>query len=146
MADGVGIDLIEIRRIERALERYPRLAQRLFTERELAYARRHARPGRHLAARFAAKEASIKALGLNDGLELRDIEVTEESPPQVRLFGRAAAEAKRQRVMLRVSLTHSRDAAAAVAIASKDLRAVRERHTKARGRRRTTQDRDAGQG
>ena len=65
MADGVGIDLIEIRRIERALERYPRLAQRLFTERELAYSRRHARPGRHLAARFAAKEAAIKALGLN---------------------------------------------------------------------------------
>lgn len=131
MADGVGIDLIEIRRIERALERYPRLAQRLFTERELEYARRHARPGRHLAARFAAKEAAVKALGLNDGLELREIEVIEGSPPEVRLFGKAAAEARRKRVMLRVSLTHSRDAAAAVAIASKDLRSVRERHAEA---------------
>jgi holo-[acyl-carrier protein] synthase len=122
MAEGVGIDLIEIERLERALERYPRLAERVFTDRELEHARRHARPGRHLAARFAAKEAAVKALGLTDGLGLRQIEVTEERPPEVRLTGSAAEEAKRRRLILRVSLTHSRDAAAAVAIASADLR------------------------
>src|SRR6266513_3018538 len=64
MALGVGIDLIEINRVERALERRPSLADRLFTPAELAYSRERARPGRHLAARFAAKEAVIKALGL----------------------------------------------------------------------------------
>ena len=63
MAIGLGIDLIEIDRVERALERRPRLAERLFTPAELSYARNRARPGRHLAARFAAKEAVIKALG-----------------------------------------------------------------------------------
>src|SRR5919108_277013 len=73
MAAGVGIDLIEIKRVERALERRPRLAERLFTEGELAYARERARPGRHLAARFAAKEAVIKALG--QPVPPREIEV-----------------------------------------------------------------------
>ena len=60
---GLGIDLIEIERLERALERHPRLAERLFTEAELAQPRPRFRPGTHLAARFAAKEAAIKALG-----------------------------------------------------------------------------------
>ena len=55
---GSGIDLLEIGRLERALERRPRLAERLFTDGELADARSRRRPGRHLAARFAAKEAA----------------------------------------------------------------------------------------
>jgi holo-[acyl-carrier protein] synthase len=114
MAPAVGIDLIEIERIERALERRPRLAERLFTPDELAYARDRARPGRHLAARFAAKEAVIKALG--EGLPPREIEIEAGEPPQVRLHGRAA-ELARDRG-LSVSLTHSRDNAAAVAVAT----------------------------
>ncbi|HXD58593.1 MAG TPA: 4'-phosphopantetheinyl transferase superfamily protein, partial [Thermoleophilaceae bacterium] len=61
---GIGLDLLEIERLERALERRPRLAQRLFSDEELAYAARHGRPGRHLAARFCAKEAVAKALGM----------------------------------------------------------------------------------
>jgi holo-[acyl-carrier protein] synthase len=60
----IGIDLIEIGRLERALERRPRLAERLFSPAELEFASARARPGRHLAARFAAKEATVKALGL----------------------------------------------------------------------------------
>ncbi|HKQ18031.1 MAG TPA: 4'-phosphopantetheinyl transferase superfamily protein, partial [Solirubrobacterales bacterium] len=60
---ALGIDLIEIDRVERALERRPRLAERLFRRGELAACANRARPGRHLAARFAAKEAAIKALG-----------------------------------------------------------------------------------
>ena len=64
MASGLGMDLIEINRIERALDRHPRLAGRLFTDAELEYSRDRLRPGRHLAARFAAKEAVVKALGL----------------------------------------------------------------------------------
>jgi holo-[acyl-carrier protein] synthase len=111
---GVGIDLIEIDRIERALERHPRLAERIFTEGERAYAGAKARPGRHLAARFAAKEAVVKALGLDGGFSLRDIEVVAGEPPSVRLFGRPAERAAGAEI--EISLTHSRDNAAAVAI------------------------------
>ena len=113
-----GIDLIEIARVERALDRRPRLAARLFTERELGYAQDRARPGRHLAARFAAKEAAIKALGAP--LAPRSIEVVndEMGAPRLRLHGEAAEQAQRQGVELSVSLTHSRENAAAVVIAS----------------------------
>jgi holo-[acyl-carrier protein] synthase len=113
VALGVGIDLIEIERIERALERRPRLADRLFTPGELAYARERARPGRHLAARFAAKEAVIKALGR--GLPPREIEVVAGEPPELRLHGSAAKAAGDTEIA--ISLTHSRESAAAVAIA-----------------------------
>jgi holo-[acyl-carrier protein] synthase len=115
MAAGVGIDLIEIERIERALERRPRLAERLFTPAELAYARERARPGRHLAARFAAKEAVIKAIG-GDGIGPSQIEIEPGEPPRVRLSGRAAEIAGDGTVS--VSLTHSRETAAAVAVRS----------------------------
>ena len=113
MASAVGIDLIEIERVERALERRPRLAQRLFTESELAYASARARPGRHLAARFAAKEAVIKALGRP--VPPRDIEVVGGRPPTLELHGRAAEVAGDAQIA--ISLTHSREAAAAVAVA-----------------------------
>jgi holo-[acyl-carrier protein] synthase len=112
---GVGIDLLEIDRLERAMERYPRLAERLFTQAEREYAAARARPGRHLAARFAAKEAVVKALGMSGGFGLREIEIVAGEPPTVRLSGRAAATAAGRRVS--ISLTHSRDNAAAVAIA-----------------------------
>jgi holo-[acyl-carrier protein] synthase len=78
---GVGIDLLEIERLERALQRRPRLAERLFTDAELEYALARARPGQHLAARFCAKEAVAKALGLT-GWAFRDVEiVAAEGPP-----------------------------------------------------------------
>ncbi len=114
MKSGVGIDLLEIERLERALERYPRLEARVFTQAERDYAAARARPGRHLAARFAAKEAVVKALSLSGGFGLAEIEVVAGEPPTVRLAGRAAAAAAGRRVD--VSLTHSRDFAAAVAI------------------------------
>jgi holo-[acyl-carrier protein] synthase len=111
---GIGIDLLEIGRLERALERHPRLAERVFSAGELEYAGARARPARHLAARFAAKEAVTKALGLRGGFGLREIEVLAGEPPTVRLAGRAAEAAGGERV--EVSLTHSRDFAAAVAV------------------------------
>jgi holo-[acyl-carrier protein] synthase len=111
---GVGIDLLEIDRLERALRRHPRLAARVFSEAERRYAAARARPARHLAARFAAKEAVVKALGLSGGFGLAEIEVLAGEPPSVRLAGRAAEAAAGGRIA--VSLTHSRDFAAAVAI------------------------------
>jgi holo-[acyl-carrier protein] synthase len=114
---GVGIDLIEVERLERALARRPRLADRVFRPAELEFANGKARPGRHLAARFAAKEAALKALGLG-GLGLRDVEVTGggAGPPALRLHGRAAERAGELELELGVSLTHSRELAAAVVV------------------------------
>lgn len=113
MDAGIGIDLLEIARLERALNRHPRLAERVFTPTELAYARSRARPGRHLAARFAAKEAAVKALGLVP-LAFREIEVVAGTPPSLQLHGRAAATAREQGIELHVSMSHSRDLATAV--------------------------------
>ncbi len=112
-----GVDLIEIERVERALSRRPRLAERLFTDSERRYAAERRRPGRHLAARFAAKEAAIKALGT--AVSPREIEiVSDHGRPGVRLHGSAAEEARERGLELGVSLTHSREMAAAVVIAS----------------------------
>ncbi len=112
---GLGIDLIEIERVEAALARRPRLAERLFRPAELDAAAARARPGRHLAARFAAKEAAIKALG--GGCGPRDVEVVGSPVPALRLHGRARAAAAAAGVELAVSMTHSRESAAAVVIA-----------------------------
>jgi holo-[acyl-carrier protein] synthase len=113
---GIGLDLLEIERLERALERRPRLAERLFTDRERAYAASRARPGQHLAARFCAKEAVAKALGLT-AWDFRDVEVISTGgPPSVELSGAAAARAAELGVQVRVSLTHTDREAGAVAI------------------------------
>jgi holo-[acyl-carrier protein] synthase len=113
----VGIDLLEIDRLERALERRPMLAERLFTDSERAYAAARARPGQHLAARFCAKEAVAKALGMS-AWRFRDVEVIGgDGPPEVRLHGAVAARAGELGVAVEVSLTHTGRDAAAIAIA-----------------------------
>jgi len=114
----LGIDLIEIDRVERALERRPGLAERIFSQAEREFCASRARPARHLAARFAAKEAGLKALGLG-GLRLHEVEVEGggDSPPTLRLSGSAAQAASERGVELDVSLTHTHDHAAAVVLA-----------------------------
>jgi holo-[acyl-carrier protein] synthase len=115
---GVGIDQLEIERLERALARRPRLALRLFTEGERAYAAGRARPAQHLAARFCAKEAVAKALAL-EAWSFTDVEVVGGGgPPRVLLHGAVARRAVELGVAeVQVSLTHTRRDAAAVAIA-----------------------------
>jgi holo-[acyl-carrier protein] synthase len=115
--NGVGIDLLEVERLERALARRPRLAERLFTDSERAYADSRARPAMHLAARFCAKEAVAKALSLRQW-SWRDIEVVGggDEPPEVRLTGAAAARAGELGAAVGISLTHTRGMAAAVAV------------------------------
>jgi holo-[acyl-carrier protein] synthase len=111
----IGIDLLEIDRLETALERRPRLAERLFTADELAYAAGKARPGQHLAARFCAKEAVAKALGL-ERWSFQDVEVVATgAAPEVRLSGPAGERAKELAGTVRVSLTHTGRTAGAVA-------------------------------
>jgi holo-[acyl-carrier protein] synthase len=116
---GVGLDLLEIDRLERALARRPRLSERLFTDGERAYAQARARPGQHLAARFCAKEAVAKALGLQSW-EWREVEVVSPprgGPPEVVLHGGTAAQARALGVeAVRLSLTHTHAQAGAVAI------------------------------
>jgi holo-[acyl-carrier protein] synthase len=113
---GLGLDLLEIERLERALERRPGLAERLFTEAERAYAAARARPAQHLAARFCAKEAVSKALAM-DTFRPREIEVVAtDRAPEVTLHGAVAEQARRLGVRVVVSLTHSQGTAGAVAM------------------------------
>ena len=113
---GVGLDLLEVDRLERALARRPGLAERVFTPQERAYAAARARPARHLAARFCAKEAVAKALGL-DAWSFADVEVVATAgPPRVRLAGAAADRARALGVRAAVSLTHTAGLAGAAAV------------------------------
>jgi holo-[acyl-carrier protein] synthase len=115
-APGVGLDLLEIERMERALARSPRLARRLFHPGELAYCRVRARPGQHLAARFCAKEAVSKALGMPVFAPL-DVEVLGGGAEvALALHGAARDRARELSVEVGVSLTHSRGLAGAVAV------------------------------
>lgn len=110
----IGLDVLEIDRFERALARRPRLAERLFTADERAYAAVRARPAEHLAARFCAKEAVAKAVRVEGGWAFRDVEIIATgAAPRVRLTGRVAEQAAGP---VHVSLTHSRGIAAAVAL------------------------------
>lgn len=117
-APYLGLDLCEIARLELVLERRPRLAARIFTEGERDYAAARRRPARHLAGRFAAKEAAIKALG--GGVAPRQIEVVAATgePPTLRLHGPADELARVRGLRLAVSITHTEEMAAAVVVAS----------------------------
>jgi len=111
---SLGIDIIEIDRIRRALERWPRMATRLFTERERVYCERRGDPASHYAARFAAKEATAKALGR--WLRWQEVEVARDPSgrPRLLVYGDAAALARvSEGNQLIVSLSHSRDYAVA---------------------------------
>jgi phosphopantetheine--protein transferase-like protein len=118
---GVGIDAVELDRFRRALGRTPRIAERLFSDAERNYAFRRRDPTERLAARFAAKEAVMKAMGVGLwAFNYRDVEVVRASSgaPAVRLTGKAArlAEAKGIREW-RLSITHTERTAQAIAIA-----------------------------
>jgi holo-[acyl-carrier protein] synthase len=108
-----GVDLVDIARIERAVARFgQQFLRRVFTPDEIAYCVARRRPGPHLAARFAAKEAAMKALGTGRacGVRWRDIEVVRTGgPPQLRFHGAAARRFEAlgaERALL--TLTHAR--------------------------------------
>jgi holo-[acyl-carrier protein] synthase len=122
MIRGIGIDLVRIPRMREVVARWEeRFLHRVFTERELAYCRSRRDPVQHLAARFAAKEAGLKALGtgLSMGVRWRELEVRRErgEPPTMVLSGRCRAlcEARGGRRMF-LSLTHDGDYACAEAL------------------------------
>jgi len=112
----VGVDLIEIPRIARALER-PGFRERCFTEAERAYCDSKPNPPQHYAARFAGKEAVGKALGSGVHFTWREIEIAGRPKPGVTLSGRTKAWAERVGAgRIELSMTHSRDLAQAVCI------------------------------
>jgi holo-[acyl-carrier protein] synthase len=109
---GLGIDITDLPRIASAFERYgERFLRRVFTEGEIAYCTQRRNPIPHLAGRFAAKEAAMKALGTGHsrGVLWKDIEVYRQfGPPQLRLHGGAASRAERMHVRSSLlTITHS---------------------------------------
>ena len=119
MIVGSGIDLVEIDRIQRSLDRFgSRFLDRVYTPGEQAYCMRRRNAAESLAARFAAKEAGAKALGtgISQGVNWLEIEVIREpgGRPGLRFHGRAAERAGKMRVAhAALSLTHSKDLAMA---------------------------------
>jgi len=111
----VGVDLIEIARIEQALARHGGFRERVFTEAERAYCDSRAHPAQHYAARFAGKEAIGKALGCGVRFTWRDIEIVGRPKPEVRLAGATKAFAERTGAgRLDLSMTHSKELACAI--------------------------------
>jgi holo-[acyl-carrier protein] synthase len=120
---GIGIDLVDIARVERMLDdKGGRVLERLFTADEVAYAMARVRPAMHLSARLAAKEAAFKALAGSDDARLigwREVEVVarEGHSPSIVLSGRADARARELGIHhLWLSLTHTDTTAAAVVV------------------------------
>lgn len=118
---GIGTDLVDIDRFRHALSRTPRLADRVFTPDERAYAERAVDPGPRLAARFAAKEATMKALGVGLGaMAMTEIEVVraDDGRPTLVLHAGARELAERHGVgRWLVTLTHTDHLAQAVVVA-----------------------------
>jgi holo-[acyl-carrier protein] synthase len=117
----VGTDLIEIARIRRSLERYAGFRDRCFTAAEQAYCESRANPAESYAGRFAGKEAVGKALGFGvaRAFAWKEIEIVGPPKPSVQLTGRAAAiAAARGLRSIDLSMTHSRELAQAVAVAT----------------------------
>ena len=124
MIIGTGIDILEVDRMARTLSRTPRFAESVFTAEETAYCEAAANGkirAQRYAARFAAKEAFLKALGtgLADGIRWCDITITRTSQgrPGLRLVGEAQTLSCQAGVThMHLSLTHSREYAAAVVV------------------------------
>jgi holo-[acyl-carrier protein] synthase len=113
----VGVDLIEIARVRRALERYPGFRERCFTEAEIAYCDARPNPAESYAGRFAGKEAVGKALGVGVRFTWKEIEIVGRPKPGVSLSGRTrAAWEGLGRGEIDLSMTHSRELAAAICI------------------------------
>jgi len=121
---GVGIDEVEVARVEKKLNDTPGLKERLFTEGEINYCESKRHPFQNFAARFAAKEAFFKAVGTGwrYGFAWTDIEIVNDEigKPACRLYGRVKQFAEEQTITaVHVSLTHLRDIAGAIVMLEK---------------------------
>jgi holo-[acyl-carrier protein] synthase len=123
MIAGVGVDIVEISRLERAIKEYgARFVNRVFTNGEIEYCERMSRKAERYATRFAAKEAARKALGAATpivALSWHDVEIisSTEGAPQLQFHGRAAEIAEKLKIVrAHVSLSHAQDHAVAFVV------------------------------
>jgi holo-[acyl-carrier protein] synthase len=121
---GIGVDVVDVERMKFALERTPRIRQRLFTQDEIAYCEKFRFAERHYAGRWAAKEAVTKALGCGL-IQWNGVEVIRRprQAPSVRIFGKIKRFAEAVGVReedLSISITHSELSAVAVAVVRRD--------------------------
>src|SRR3972149_2112359 len=116
---GLGIDLADVERVRQGVGKYPRFAERCFTEHERDYAFRFAKPERRLAARFAGKEAVMKSMGTGwRRIRWQDVEITGGGKPTVQVFGSAAPRAEMLGVTgFEITITHTDKDAMVFAIA-----------------------------
>lgn len=130
---GLGIDIVDIGRVRRIMERTPSFTHKMFSEGECVYCESKADPAMHFAARFAAKEAVVKALGCGfaEGIHPRDIEVinADSGRPMLNLYGRAKEISRSLDIEdIPISISHTKNDAIACAIAiSKKTAAEEER-------------------
>ena len=121
MIKGVGVDMVEIARVRKLVEADRGFAERIFTDREIAYCESKFSKAQHYAARFTAKEAFFKALGtgFRDGMGWQDVEVENDAlgKPQLRLAAVALAQFKKRKLKKALlSLSHTRDMAVALVV------------------------------
>jgi holo-[acyl-carrier protein] synthase len=121
--EGLGVDMVEVARIRKTLTKFgPRFLQRVFTRGEQDYCNRKAHPEQSLAARFAAKEAVLKAVGtgLSGGIRWTDVEVVNapSGKPEVKLGNTLVRRIGNKKVLL--SITHTKELAIAQAILMRD--------------------------
>jgi holo-[acyl-carrier protein] synthase len=115
MIYGIGVDIVKIARFERALERWgQRLRERVFTPGELSICNKKAQPGQHLALRFAAKEAFLKAMGIGmfQGVAWNDIEISNDplGRPLITVRGTAEKICREKGIQeIFVSISHEHD-------------------------------------
>lgn len=121
MIFGIGTDIVEIHRVEKALERNPKLLNRLFTEYEISYFQKRNMNVQHIAGSFSAKEAVVKALGTGiSGFCWKDIELLRGSSgkPMVKLYNKAKEVAAKNKIgTIFISISHSQSHAMATAVA-----------------------------
>lgn len=123
MIFGTGVDIVEIARIRKSLEKYsPRFEEKIFTSEESRYCRSKAEPAIHFAARFAVKEAVMKCMGtgMDQGIAFKDIEVFhgESGKPLVRMHGKGLEVFGQLKLRtIHISISHDKTYAIAQAVA-----------------------------
>jgi holo-[acyl-carrier protein] synthase len=126
MVYGIGIDLVENERLAGIIERWGlKFLQRIFSSEEINYCSRHALAAMHYAARFAAKESFLKALGLGFGMgvRLQEIEVVHDNKgkPALVLLGGARIKIEERKITrICLSLTHTKRYASAIVLLEKE--------------------------
>jgi holo-[acyl-carrier protein] synthase len=122
---GIGTDIIEIARVEDKLSRTRGLREKVFTVREIEYSQAKAKSGQHFAARFAAKEAFLKAMGTGwrSGYRFNDVEIVNDElgKPEVLVHGKVREFCEANGIRRwHVTLSHSRELAKAIVVLEKD--------------------------